>query len=85
MTATLTTAELDQVHEILVSQLDVAKEQIQPEAQLQADLGADSLDLVEIAMKVEEQFGVTLPDEHVEEVLTVDDLCLALTRALGRD
>ena len=49
-----------------------------------ADLGADSLDMVEIAMKAEEEFNLTLPDEEAEKIVTVDDLYEAVGKLLGR-
>ena len=66
------------VQEILVEQLGVECAQITPGADLMADLGADSLDMVEIAMNVEEAFSLTIPDEDMEKVHTVGDLYEAL-------
>jgi acyl carrier protein len=65
-------------------QLQVSREQIKPEAGIIADLGADSLDMVEIAMKAEEEFSLTLPDEEAEKIVTVDDLYEAVGKLLGR-
>lgn len=62
------------VQRILVNQLGVDPGQIKPEAQIMADLGADSLDMVEIGMTVEETFNVTIPDDEMEKVHTVGDL-----------
>ncbi len=84
MTDTLTDKEMSQVQDILMHQLQVSREQIQPEARIMADLGADSLDMVEIAMKSEEQFGFTLPDEEAEKIVTVEDLYEAVGNLLGR-
>jgi acyl carrier protein len=66
--------DTEAVHEILVEQLGVQKTQLTPDARLQGDLGADSLDVVEISMAVEDRFNVSLPDESVENVSTVGDL-----------
>ncbi|HPC62802.1 MAG TPA: acyl carrier protein [Verrucomicrobiota bacterium] len=85
MTDTLTTQERTRVEDILVDVLDVTREQLTPEAKIQADLGADSLDIVDIALKVEESFGVTLPEENLERIVTVEDLCDALAATLGRE
>jgi acyl carrier protein len=74
MTHTLTEKETTQVQDILMHQLQVTRDQVKPEARIMADLGADSLDIVEIAMKSEEQFGFTLPDEEAEKIVTVEDL-----------
>jgi acyl carrier protein len=69
---------------ILIDQLHINREQITPEARIMADLGADSLDMVEIAMKAEEEFNLTLPDEEAEKIVTVDDLYEAVGTLLGR-
>jgi acyl carrier protein len=78
MTDTLTDAEVAKVQDILIDQLHVTREQVTPEARIEDDLGADSLDVVEIAMKTEEVFNLTLPDEQAEKVKTVQDLCDAV-------
>ncbi len=85
MTDTLTTQERTRVEDILVDVLDVTREQLTPDAKIQADLGADSLDIVDIAMKVEEEFGVTLPEENLDRIVTIEDLCDALAAKLGRE
>jgi len=72
------------IQDILMGQLGVERSQITPEAALMADLGADSLDMVEIAMKVEETFNLTIPDEEMENVHTVADLHEALANHLER-
>ena len=74
MTETLTDTEMTRVQDILMHQLLINREQIKPEARIMADLGADSLDMVEIAMKAEEEFNLTLPDEEAEKIVTVEDL-----------
>lgn len=84
MTETLTDAEIARVQDIVMHQLQIKREQTVPEARLMADLGADSLDMVEIAMKSEEEFGLTLPDEDAEKIVTVDDLYEALGTLLAK-
>jgi acyl carrier protein len=84
MTDTLTETEMTRVQDILMHQLQVNRDQIKPEARIMEDLGADSLDMVEIAMKTEEEFRFTLPDDEAEKVATVDDLCAAIAKLLGR-
>jgi acyl carrier protein len=84
MTDTLTDTETTKVQDIVIHQLGITREQVTPEARLMTDLGADSLDMVEIAMKAEEEFGLTLPDEEAEKIVTVDDLYEAVGRLLGR-
>ena len=61
----------DRVTEIIVEQLGVSKEEIVPEASFIDDLGADSLDIVELVMAMEEEFDVEIPDEDAEKLQTV--------------
>ena len=84
MTDTLTETEMTKVQDILIEQLHIQREQITPEARIMEDLGADSLDMVEIAMKAEEEFHLTVPDDEAEKIATVDDLCAAISKLLGR-
>jgi acyl carrier protein len=70
---------INEVREVLVQQLDVPQDQITPEARIMGDLGADSLDIVEITMTLEERFDLTIPDEKLDDLETVGDLCRALT------
>ena len=64
-------ATADKVKEIIVEQLGVDPNQVTPEAHFIDDLGADSLDTVELVMAFEEQFGVEIPDEDAEKISTV--------------
>jgi acyl carrier protein len=84
MTDILTDTETTKVQDILIDQLHINREQIKPEARIMADLRADSLDMVEIAMKAEEEFSLTLPDDEAEKIVTVDDLYEAVGTLLGR-
>jgi len=61
------------VKEIIVEQLSVSEEEVVPEASFVDDLGADSLDLVELIMVMEEKFNKEIPDEDAEKLLTVQD------------
>jgi acyl carrier protein len=63
----------DKVKEIVVQQLGVAEDQVAPEAKFIEDLGADSLDQVELVMALEEEFGADIPDEEAEKLTTVGD------------
>ncbi|HWQ13531.1 MAG TPA: acyl carrier protein [Roseiflexaceae bacterium] len=58
---------------IVAEQLGVDESKIVPEARFSDDLNADSLDLVEMIMSLEEEFGVEIPDEDAEKILTVKD------------
>jgi len=84
MKTMLTEKETAAIESILMEQLAVKRDQITPEARIQEDLGADSLDVVEITMKLEEEFGVTIPDEIAEAVQSVEDIHETLTKLLGR-
>ena len=59
------------VKDIIVEQLGVNAEQVTPEASFIEDLGADSLDTVELVMAFEEEFGAEIPDEDAEKLTTV--------------
>ncbi|NLH74604.1 MAG: acyl carrier protein [Verrucomicrobia bacterium] len=62
------------VKDIIVEQLGVKPEQVTPEAKFIEDLGADSLDTVELVMALEEEFGQEIPDEEAEKLQTVGDV-----------
>jgi acyl carrier protein len=64
----------EKVKDIIVEQLGVNPEQVTPEASFIEDLGADSLDIVELVMAFEEEFGVEVPDEDAEKLQTVGDV-----------
>ena len=68
------------VRNILVEQLGVNPEQVTPEAGFVDDLGADSLDMVEIVMALEEEFSVVISDEEAEPCATVKDVVDLITR-----
>ncbi len=63
----------EKVKEIIVDQLGVDPSQVTPEAHFIDDLGADSLDTVELVMAFEEQFGIEIPDEDAEKITTVQN------------
>lgn len=63
----------DRVKEIIVEQLGVDAEKVKPEAAFIEDLGADSLDTVELVMALEEEFDLEIPDEDAEKIKTVGD------------
>ena len=63
----------EQVQDIVASQLGVKRAEVKPEASFANDLGADSLDTVELVMALEEKFGVEIPDEDAEKIATVQN------------
>jgi acyl carrier protein len=64
----------ERVIELIVEQLDITKEECVPEASFLDDLGADSLDLVELIMEMEETFDLEVADEELEKIRTVQDV-----------
>jgi len=63
---------LEKIREITVDRLGVEESEVTPEASFREDLEADSLDLVELIMELEEQFGMEIPDEEAEKITTVE-------------
>ena len=61
------------VKELIVQQLGVSENEVVPEAKFIDDLGADSLDLVELVMALEDEYGIEIPDEDAEKIVTVGD------------
>jgi len=64
---------LEKVKEVVVEQLDCNADEIKEESRFIEDLGADSLDVVELVMALEEEFDIEIPDEDAEKILTVGD------------
>ena len=64
---------IEKVKGIVAEQLGVKPEEVTPEAKFIDDLGADSLDTVELVMALEEEFGLEIPDEEAEKLVTVGD------------
>ena len=73
----------DRIKKIVVDQLGVKPDQITPEAKFIEDLGADSLDTVELVMALEEEFGNEIPDEEAEKLATVGDVIRHIEEAQG--
>ncbi|PSR20705.1 MAG: acyl carrier protein [Sulfobacillus acidophilus] len=63
----------DKVKEIIVDQLGVEEDEVTLESSFIEDLGADSLDIVELIMALEEEFGMEIPDDEAEKISTVND------------
>jgi acyl carrier protein len=64
---------LDKVRSVTVEQLNVEEDDVVEDAAFVDDLGADSLDIVELVMALEEEFGIAIPDEDAESIKTVGD------------
>lgn len=73
----------DSVKDIIVDQLGVNADQVNPQAKFVEDLGADSLDTVELVMAFEEEFDVEVPDEEAEKLQSVGDVIDYITKAKG--
>jgi len=67
-------ALFDEVKEVIVEQLNVNEDEVKPEAKFVEDLGADSLDVVEMIMALEEKFEIEIPDSEAEKIQTVQDV-----------
>ena len=72
----------DKVKKIVVEQLDVEAEAVKPEASFANDLGADSLDTVELVMALEEAFDIEIPDEVAEQIDTVEKAVNHIEKAI---
>jgi len=64
----------DRISAIIVEQLGVTKEELAPNASFIDDLGADSLDIVELVMAMEEEFDIEIPDDDAEKIQTIADV-----------
>ncbi|MGB9823525.1 MAG: acyl carrier protein [Candidatus Hydrothermia bacterium] len=69
--------------EIIVDKLSVSEDQIKLESRFMEDLGADSLDVVELVMAIEEKFNIEVPDEDAEKIRTVGDAVNYIKARLG--
>ena len=65
---------LEKIKVILAEQFDVEEDSLKNDTDLQDDLGADSLDVVDLLMSIEDEFEVEIPDEEIENIRTVGDL-----------
>ena len=67
-------ALLDDIKEVVVEQLSVSADEVKEDAKFVEDLGADSLDVVELVMALEEKFDIEIPDDEAEKIQTVKDV-----------
>ena len=74
----------DKIKQIIADQLGVKKEEVTENAKFVDDLGADSLDTVELVMALEEEFGVEIPDEDAEKLTTVGDALKYIEEKSGK-
>ena len=71
-------ANIDKIKEMIASQLAIPVEQVTEEKEIVKDLGADSLDIVEMLMTLEEEYNITIPDEETVDIKTVGDIANVL-------
>ena len=76
---------VQKIASILAEQLNKTTEEILPEADIRDDLGADSLDVVEIVLNLEEEFDLEIPDEDSEGIRTAGDIVAYVNTALARE
>ncbi len=74
----------DKVRQIIADQLGVKREEVTDNAKFVDDLGADSLDTVELVMALEEEFGIEIPDEEAEKLATVGDAMRYIEEKAGK-
>ena len=74
----------DKIKQIIADQLGVKKEEVTDNAKFVDDLGADSLDTVELVMALEEEFGIEIPDEEAEKLATVGDALRYIDEKAGK-
>jgi acyl carrier protein len=74
----------EKVKDIIVEELGVEREKLTPEASFMEDLGADSLDTVELVMAFEKEFEIDIPDEDAEKLRTVGDALAYLHTKIGK-
>ena len=74
----------DRVKDIIVEELGVERDKLTPEASFMEDLGADSLDTVELVMAFEKEFDIDIPDEEAEKLRTVGDAMKYLHEKMGK-
>jgi len=71
------------VKDIIVEQLGVNEDQVKAEAKLMEDLGADSLDAVELVMAIEEEFGIEVPDDEAEKLTSLGEILSYIEKSEG--
>ncbi len=71
---------LQKVQEMLAEALNISVAEVSADAKIVEDLGADSLDVVELLSRLEDEFGITIPDEDVENLVTVSDVAAEIEK-----
>lgn len=76
--------EFEKIQAIIAEEMDMDKNDIKPESTFVDDLGADSLDVIQIVLKLENEFDIEIPDEAVEKISTVQDAVDQIRNATGK-
>ena len=71
---------LEKIQEMLAEALNLSVDKVTSDAKIVDDLGADSLDVVELLSRLEDEFGITIPDEDVENLVTVSDVAAEIEK-----
>jgi acyl carrier protein len=74
---------MERINNIVISQLSVEPSKVRPEANFTEDLGADSLDIVELILSLEEEFDIEIPDELASEISTIQEAATIIAKKLG--
>ena len=74
---------LEKIQAMLAEALNLPVEKVTVDAKIVEDLGADSLDVVELLSQLEDEYGVTIPDEEVENLVTVADVATQIEKLVG--
>lgn len=73
---------MERINDIVISQLSVERTKVRPEANFTEDLGADSLDIVELILSLEEEFDIEIPDEVASEISTIQEAAIIIAQKL---
>ena len=65
---------LEKVKKMVAEQLGISEDEVKPESHIVDDLGADSLDVIEMLMALEEEYGITIPDDKINQVKTISEI-----------
>jgi len=80
----MSSSTFDRVKKVIVEQLGVQESEVTPEASITDDLGADSLDQVELVMAFETEFNISIPDEESEKIKTVGDAVTRIDESVAK-
>ena len=75
---------LDEIKSIVADILNISPSEVEPDSRFIEDLGADSLDVFQIITEIEDQFGIQIPDDAIENIVTVGDAATQIQNALAK-